>query len=105
LNVIAGAAFPHLLYHFVLTYSNWETGTICFSESFASLSESLPGAEKNTADDECAVYLNSTAYAHEQHAGEKRIEHPSEAYMKLFLIYGPSADNIASRTHHRKLNE
>jgi len=22
--------FPHLLYHFVLTYSNWETGTICF---------------------------------------------------------------------------
>lgn len=36
---IAGEAFPHLLYHFVLTYSNWEAGTICFSESFASLSE------------------------------------------------------------------
>ena len=41
---IAGEAFPHLLYHFVLTYSNWETGTICFSESFASLSEGLQGA-------------------------------------------------------------
>jgi hypothetical protein len=33
---IAGEEFQHLLYHFVLTYSNWETGTICFSESFAS---------------------------------------------------------------------
>ncbi len=22
--------FNHLIYHFVLTYSNWETGTICF---------------------------------------------------------------------------
>jgi hypothetical protein len=41
---IAGEAFPHLLYHFVLTYSNWETGTICFSESFASLSEGLQAA-------------------------------------------------------------
>jgi hypothetical protein len=41
---IGGEAFPHLLYHFVLTYSNWETGTICFSESFASLSEGLQQA-------------------------------------------------------------
>ena len=41
---IGGQAFPHLLYHFVLTYSNWETGTVCFSESFASLSEGLQRA-------------------------------------------------------------
>ena len=41
---IAGEEFPHLLYHFVLTYSNWETGTICYSESFASLSEGLQQA-------------------------------------------------------------
>ena len=31
---IQNQTFPHLLYHFVLTYSNWETGTVCFSESF-----------------------------------------------------------------------
>jgi hypothetical protein len=41
---IGGEAFPHMLYHFVLTYSNWETGTVCFSESFASLSEGLQAA-------------------------------------------------------------
>jgi hypothetical protein len=28
----------------VLTYSNWETGSICFSESFESLSEGLQNA-------------------------------------------------------------
>jgi hypothetical protein len=30
---IAGQPFDHMIYHFVLTYSNWETGTVCFSES------------------------------------------------------------------------
>lgn len=38
---IRGEAFNHKVYHFVLTYSNWEDGTICFSESFESLSEGL----------------------------------------------------------------
>lgn len=41
---LAGRPFAHLVYHFVLTYSNWETGTICFSESFESLSEGLQNA-------------------------------------------------------------
>jgi len=41
---IASQPFDHLLYHFVLTYSNWETGNICFSESFESLSEGLQTA-------------------------------------------------------------
>jgi hypothetical protein len=41
---IAGDPFEHLLYHFVLTYSNWETGKVCFSESFESLSEGLQDA-------------------------------------------------------------
>jgi transposase len=41
---IQGQPFPHLLYHFVLTASNWEHVTLCFSESFASLSEGLQNA-------------------------------------------------------------
>jgi len=41
---IQGQFFDHLLYHFVLPYSNWETGIICFSESFESLSEGLQSA-------------------------------------------------------------
>jgi len=41
---IGGQAFPHLLYHFVLTYSNWEHVSVCFSESFASLSAGMQEA-------------------------------------------------------------
>jgi hypothetical protein len=41
---ISHQPFDHLIYHFVLTYSNWETGSICFSESFESLSEGLQAA-------------------------------------------------------------
>jgi len=41
---IGGRSFEHLIYHFVLTYSNWETFTICYSESFESLSEGLQNA-------------------------------------------------------------
>lgn len=42
--IISGVPFDHMIYHFVLTYSNWETGTICFSESFESLSQGLQNA-------------------------------------------------------------
>lgn len=41
---IARQPFDHLLYHFVLPYSNWETGQVCFSESFESLSAGLQQA-------------------------------------------------------------
>jgi len=36
--------FEHILYHFTLTYSNWEAGTVCFSESYESLSEGIQRA-------------------------------------------------------------
>jgi hypothetical protein len=38
---IHGQPFKHLIFHFVLPYSNWEAGTICFSESFEALSFGL----------------------------------------------------------------
>jgi hypothetical protein len=41
---IGGQTFEHLVYHFVLTYSNWETGTICYSESLESLCEGWQNA-------------------------------------------------------------
>lgn len=41
---IRGELFDHLLYHYVLTYSDWETGTICFSESFESMSAGYQNA-------------------------------------------------------------
>src|SRR5208337_2748812 len=41
---ILGKRFDHLVYHFVLTYSNWESVTVCASESFEALSDGLQNA-------------------------------------------------------------
>jgi len=41
---VSGERFEHMIYHLVLPYSNWETGTVCFSESFESLSDGLQNA-------------------------------------------------------------
>ena len=41
---IAGEAFAHLVYHYVLTYSNWESVTLCYSETFEALSQGLQEA-------------------------------------------------------------
>ena len=38
---LAGVAFPHLVFHLGLTYSNVEAVQLCFSESFEALAEGL----------------------------------------------------------------
>lgn len=38
---VAGRPFDHLVYHFILTWSNWETCTICRTEDFTTLSKGL----------------------------------------------------------------
>ena len=41
---IAGSTFDHTLFHCVLTYSNVESVSLCFSESFEALSEGIQTA-------------------------------------------------------------
>lgn len=42
LNItIGGERFDQLIYHFILTYSNWQTGIICYSESSMHLNYHL----------------------------------------------------------------
>jgi hypothetical protein len=36
--------FDHMLYHFTLTYSNWESVSVCFSESFEAFSRGFQKA-------------------------------------------------------------
>ena len=36
--------FKHMLFHFVLTWSNWEAGSICYSETLESLAAGLQDA-------------------------------------------------------------
>ena len=41
---IAGEDFSHMVYHFVLTYSNMEAISLCFSETFEALAEGIEKA-------------------------------------------------------------
>src|SRR6266566_1967034 len=41
---ITDVPFPHMVHHFVLTYSNVEAVSICFSESFEALAEGIEKA-------------------------------------------------------------
>jgi hypothetical protein len=100
--------FLHLLYHFVLTYSNWETGTICFSESFESLSEGSQNA---------LWELGGVAELHrtdQLSAAVQKPDHPEEftqRYRALLDHYGlqghktqpesPNENGDVEQRHHR----
>lgn len=82
---IDGKPFEHLLFHFVLTYSNWEAVTVCFSESFESLSLGLQNA---------LWELGGVPRAHQTDrlsAAVQKVEHPDEftrSYDALLEHYG-----------------
>jgi hypothetical protein len=105
---IAGEPFSHLIYHFVLPYSNWETGRICFSESFESLSAGLQ---------EALWELGGVPVAHRTDRlspAVHRMDHPEEftrRYQALLAHYGlegrriqagcPHENGDVEQLHHR----
>jgi len=105
---IGGQPFPHLLYHFVLTYSNWETGTICFSESFASLSEGLQSALwelggvplLHRTDRMTAAVNNLTELADFQKGYEALLRHYRMEGRKIQTGHGNENGDVEQR-HHR----
>ena len=83
---LEGQPFGHLLYHFVLTHSNWEHVSLCFSESFASLSEGmqnalweLGGVPRRHRTDRMTLAVN-----HEGNTGERY----TARYQALLHHYG-----------------
>jgi transposase len=90
--------FDHLLYHFVLPYSNWESAGVCFTESFESLVAGLQGAvwemgrvpRKHRTD-------NLSAATHELKDGGRSF---NERYKAVLDHYGMAADrNTPGRGH------
>jgi Integrase core domain len=94
---LGGQPFDHMVYHFVLTYSNWETVSICFSESFESLSEGLQQAlwelggvpERHRSDRMSAAVNNLT----------ERKEF-TRRYQELTAHYGLTMEKINPREAH-----
>ena len=96
--MIAGQVFDHMLYHFVLPFSNWETGTVCYSESFEALSGGLQNA---------LWELGGVPEAHQSDslsAAVQKLDHPEEftqRYSALLRHYGLKG----RRTQPRSPNE
>jgi hypothetical protein len=94
---IAGQTFEHLVYHFVLTYSNWETATVCFAESFESLSEGLQnawwelgGVPERHRTDRLSAAVNNPSQRHEF----------TQRYESLLEHYGLVGEKINARQAH-----
>ena len=90
--------FEHLLYHFVLPYSRWETGMVCFSESFETLIAGFQSAvgelgrvpHKHRTD-------NLSAATHDLKEGGRAF---NERYLGAMAHYGVEADrNTPGRAH------
>jgi transposase len=95
---IGGEPFDHLLYHFMLPYSRWETGTVCFSESYESLIGGFQRAvgklgrvpRKHRTD-------NLSAATHDLKNGGREF---NERYLGAMAHYGVEADrNTPGRAH------
>ena len=94
---IQGQSFPHLIYHLVLTYSNWESATVCFSESFESLSEGFQNAvwelgkvpQRHRTDRLSTAVNNMTTPAEF-----------TERYAALLRYYGVEGENIQAGQGH-----
>jgi transposase len=96
--VIDGEPFDHLVYHFVLPYSQWETGMVCFSESYETLIGGFQRAvgelgrvpHKHRTD-------NLSAATHDLRDGGRAF---NERYLGAMAHYGVEADrNTPGRAH------
>jgi transposase len=95
---IEGEAFDHLVYHFVLPYSRWETGMVCFSESFETL---IGGFQRAVAELGRVPHKHRTdnlsAATHDLKEGRRAF---NERYLGAMAHYGVEADrNTPGRAH------
>ena len=92
---IAEVAFPHMVHHFVLTYSNVEAVSICFSESFEALAEGIEkalwqigGVPKQHRTDHLTAAVKN--------AGKEHTKDWTRRYDALMTHYGmqPTKNNV-----------
>ena len=100
--------FKHKLYHFVLTYSNWEHVTICHSENFESLSEGLQNALHALGavpfehlTDRLTSAVNSSGTEHNFQAGYKELLDHYGIAMRATNAYSPNENGDVEQSNNR----
>lgn len=82
---IAGVAFPHMLCHPVLPYSNWEWATVCQSESMAAIRRGVQAALFQLGRvPEWSQTDNSTAATHDLSDGKRGFNDDYRAFVEHF---------------------
>jgi hypothetical protein len=94
---IAGQPFDHLVYHFVLTYSNWESVSVCASESFEALSEGLQNALWELGGVPQKHRSDSLSAAVNNHSAKREFQ---TRYRDLLTYYGLAGQRINVRQAH-----
>lgn len=96
---IQGEAFPHLLCHPVLPYSNWEWATVCRSESLAALRRGMQAALVRLGRvPHWHQTDNSTAATHNLATGKRGF---NEEYQALVAHFGMKARTIGVGESHQ----
>ena len=93
---LAGVPFPHMIHHFVLTYSNVEAVSICFSESFEALAEGMEKALWQLGGVP-AQHRTDHLTAAVKNAGKEHSKDWTKRYEALTAHYGmqPTKNNVS----------
>ena len=97
LVTIGSQPFDHLVYHFVLTYSNWESVNLCVSESFEALSEGLQKALWELGGVPRKHRSDSLTAAVNNHSATREFQ---TRYRDLLDHYGLAGQRINARQAH-----
>jgi len=105
---LGGQTFEHLVYHFVLTYSNWETGTICYSESLESLSEGFQNAVWELGAVAAEHRTDSLSSAVNNMSNQEEFTQRYESVMRYYGVKpqhtnpaSPNENGDVEQSHHR----
>lgn len=91
---IAGISFDHTLFHCVLTYSNVESVSLCFSESFEALSDGIQNAFWEFGGVPERHRTDSLSAAINNHSSRKEL---TARYAALMDHYGTTSERINVR--------
>jgi hypothetical protein len=98
---IGGEAFKHMFCHCVLTYSNWQWGRVCFSESYEAIKLGVQSSlvklgrvpAKHRTD-------GTTAATHQIAKGQKGKRPFNEDYKRFMDHFGMIAETVADPNHN-----
>jgi len=98
---IRGEGFNHMFCHSVLTYSNWEWGCVCFSESYEAIKLGIQSSlvklgrvpKRHRTD-------GTTAATHRLDKGKQRKRAFNETYKQLMGHFGMEPETVNDPNHN-----